>query len=174
LSFQSSAAPVNMLKLSIEDNDPKDVSRMSIIGSPFTYIGDIAVGAGKIGNEKQEFQHDWGLTLGESFGRGIGGYLFNHSDYVVKAKLYTDTKFETLLTNSMYLNPQLYFGGELTRVNHTYGLRISGENKNNNRQGGHYSFSVVPIPGAVWLFGSGMAGLLGLSRRKEKTGALSV
>jgi hypothetical protein len=29
------------------------------------------------------------------------------------------------------------------------------------------NFQVVPIPGAVWLFGSGLLGLIGISRRKK-------
>lgn len=31
----------------------------------------------------------------------------------------------------------------------------------------------VPIPGAVWLFGSGVLGLLGIGRRRERTGAVA-
>jgi len=42
---------------------------------------------------------------------------------------------------------------------------------------GHLQFSAVataaavPVPGAVWLFGSAMAGLLGLNRRKASIAA---
>ena len=31
----------------------------------------------------------------------------------------------------------------------------------------NFSFSVVPVPAAVWLFGSGLIGLVGLARRKK-------
>lgn len=31
----------------------------------------------------------------------------------------------------------------------------------------NYSFTVVPIPPAVWLFGSGLLGLVGVARRKR-------
>lgn len=34
--------------------------------------------------------------------------------------------------------------------------------------GGNYSFHVVPIPGAIWLLGTGLIGLVGL-RRKTRT-----
>ena len=30
------------------------------------------------------------------------------------------------------------------------------------------AFSAVPVPTAVWLFGSGLAGLIGAARRKSK------
>ena len=33
--------------------------------------------------------------------------------------------------------------------------------------------SPVPIPGAVWLLGSGVLGLLGIGRRRERTGAVA-
>ena len=29
--------------------------------------------------------------------------------------------------------------------------------------------SPIPVPAAIWLFGSGLLGLLGLSRRRQKT-----
>ena len=29
------------------------------------------------------------------------------------------------------------------------------------------SFTVVPVPAAVWLFGSGLIGLIGIARRKK-------
>jgi hypothetical protein len=29
------------------------------------------------------------------------------------------------------------------------------------------AFSVVPIPAAIWLFGSGLLGLIGIARRKN-------
>ncbi len=44
-------------------------------------------------------------------------------------------------------------------------LKSNGDNDYNDMVVGA---KVVPIPGAVWLFGSGIAGLLGLSRRKAK------
>ncbi|HHJ36602.1 MAG TPA: VPLPA-CTERM sorting domain-containing protein [Gammaproteobacteria bacterium] len=34
-------------------------------------------------------------------------------------------------------------------------------------QSGNVGTAVVPIPAAVWLFGSGLIGLIGLTRRKK-------
>ena len=34
-------------------------------------------------------------------------------------------------------------------------------------KGGDLAYGVVPIPSAVWLFGSGLIGLVGLARRKK-------
>jgi hypothetical protein len=33
---------------------------------------------------------------------------------------------------------------------------------------GDVSASVVPVPAAVWLFGSGLLGLIGMARRKKE------
>lgn len=46
-----------------------------------------------------------------------------------------------------------------------YDANSGGFNFNFNLQG---TMSVVPVPGAVWLFGSGLLGLMGVARRKKK------
>jgi hypothetical protein len=33
----------------------------------------------------------------------------------------------------------------------------------------NFTFNVVPIPAAIWLFGSGLLGLIGIARRKTRT-----
>ena len=43
-------------------------------------------------------------------------------------------------------------------------VRDANWGENQTLQG---SWSVVPVPGAVWLFGSGLIGLIGIARRKE-------
>ena len=40
-------------------------------------------------------------------------------------------------------------------------------NFNNSRNGQANAASIVPIPAAVWLFGSGLLGLVGMARRKK-------
>ncbi|BAV33871.1 hypothetical protein SCL_1566 [Sulfuricaulis limicola] len=46
-----------------------------------------------------------------------------------------------------------------------YDPGFGGHNFNFNLQG---SMTVVPVPAAVWLFGSGLLGLVGMARRKKK------
>lgn len=189
LSFQVSAAPVNMLKLSIEDNDLADVKRMGIVGSPFASAlpsdNDIVVGAAKVVSGV-EFVHDWGLELGDTsyrccyersivittvFLNAADGFNNLNPGHIISAQLYTDTTFTNRLYSYLYGGDTIL--SDLKKVNHTYGLRITGVGA---RTRGSYTFNagVVPIPAAVWLFGSGMAGLLGLSRRKAKAAIPSV
>lgn len=47
-----------------------------------------------------------------------------------------------------------------------YDTQYGGFNFNFNLKG---TMTVVPIPAAVWLFGSGLLGLLGMAGRKKKT-----
>jgi len=182
LSFQASAAPKRTLELSIEENqrNASEINLMSIVGSSIVDAEkDFVVGAAKTrGGWNGLFEHDWGLTVESSYSQTeIGGFtpIKCNGCTILAVNLYTDTFFSKILDDSYqkYFDSEIYFGGNLTRA-HTYGLRILGYNNNSM---GSYSFSVgspMPIPGAVWLFGSGMAGLLGLSRRKAKTGTLSV
>jgi hypothetical protein len=46
-------------------------------------------------------------------------------------------------------------------------LGIDGSLADTNLAAIEYSFTVVPIPPAVWLFGSGLLGLVGIARRKK-------
>jgi len=48
------------------------------------------------------------------------------------------------------------FGGQFTVEEGDFGIRIDD-----------VSFNAVPIPAAVWLFGSGLLGLVGIARRKK-------
>ena len=53
------------------------------------------------------------------------------------------------------------------------GIAVQGGVREYNADGGLYSFNygvkVVPIPAAVWLFGSGLLGLVGVARRKSNS-----
>ncbi len=45
-------------------------------------------------------------------------------------------------------------------------LGLDGSLADTNLAAVEYSFTVVPVPAAVWLFGSGLLGLVGIARRK--------
>ena len=57
-------------------------------------------------------------------------------------------------------------GGTPTLVNGDYPLTNVLLNTTNN-DGAAYAGPVVPIPAAIWLFGSGLIGLVGIARRKK-------
>lgn len=61
--------------------------------------------------------------------------------------------------------------GQYNIVNHDYSVewssQINGGPFNKTTGYWHLEGTVVPLPGAVWLFGSGLAGLLGFSRRSR-------
>ncbi len=46
-------------------------------------------------------------------------------------------------------------------------LAIDGSLNDTNLAPITYSFTVVPVPAAVWLFGSGLLGIVGVARRKK-------
>ena len=45
-------------------------------------------------------------------------------------------------------------------------LSLDGSLRDTNPARIEYSFTVIPVPAAVWLFGSGLLGLVGIARRK--------
>ncbi len=47
-----------------------------------------------------------------------------------------------------------------------YYLKISGDATNGGRFHSQYATSAVPVPAAIWLFGSALVGLVSVSRRK--------
>lgn len=178
LSFQASAAS-NTLQFSAVNSG----------GSPMTVISAIAdynndnlnddqvVGGVQLpkGNSVQ----DWGISLGDREDRRIANYssFAGNLGEITAVGLYSDTSFTIKIAAAVFKasDSNWVLRSELTDVDHVYGLRVES-NRAANSTNGSYSTnaSVVPIPGAVWLFGSGMAGLLGLSRRKAKASTLSV
>lgn len=68
------------------------------------------------------------------------------------------------VSNLMRLYPDQTFTRIAGTFDHAVGSRVGGANI---RVGGVYVISPVPIPGAVWLFGSAIALTVGLSRHKK-------
>jgi len=68
-----------------------------------------------------------------------------------------------------------YWSGSALDSYNAWGFRFShGRQDINGQLGGHFAWAVrsgdvsaVPVPAAVWLFGSGLIGLLGLAKRRH-------
>lgn len=136
---------------------------------------------GPFNTDEGIFQHIAGLTIGESYSvsfeqsisfsttglQGVGGYFdvkFGNvtkqsanmirpdqgvkADWLNQSLIFTATAEIQTLTFQAVLNPD----DPGARVS----LGLDG-----------VSISAVPIPSAVWLFGSGLIGLVGIARRKK-------
>lgn len=78
-----------------------------------------------------------------------------------------------LFTN---IQSDFYWSSVDISTNYAWGLYFDGGYQNSNyKPGSYYAWavhsgdvgaSIVPIPSAVWLFGSGLLGLIGVARRK--------
>ena len=159
-------------------------------GSIFTYRVDYAPGTTVIGAQDPQgfYESDgtqqtyWGgIAYTTLFDVGFGVYSYNvanggeweidfQSDHVTWIHLgngfFADTA--TGLTNWGF-NPT--FGLDFSRDT-TLGLmpaEVTGRDATGAPvfSNGRVLSSVVPVPAAVWLFGSGLLGLIGISRRKK-------
>lgn len=84
-----------------------------------------------------------------------GNYLFVFADYFL-----SDTEAAAgINTNDTIRNTSVGGHGD-------YRVTFSSDLLNFSLSGNTITASPVPVPGAVWLFGSAMAGLVGFSRRK--------
>ena len=90
---------------------------------------------------------NWGLNHTGDFDNLIASWYWSGTEYAVSPDHAWDF--------------YMYFGGQYgyNKINYNcYGLAVrSGQ------------VSAVPVPGAIWLFGSGMAGLVALGRRRKGT-----
>jgi hypothetical protein len=98
---------------------------------------------------------------GATYGRS-GWLLVNHIGFDADAfELFDVTT--NLIGNSLTVNGNLGFGWGFDHLG-------SGVARSNDMRIGTFSFqtTVVPVPAAAWLFGSGLVGLLGLGFQKRK------
>jgi len=178
LSFQASAASNTLQFSAINSNG----SPMTVISAIADYSNDSLDDDQVVGGVqmlKGNLVQDWGISLGEREDRRIANYSSfagNHGK-ITAVGLYSDTGFTKQIAGAVFKasDSNWVLRGELTKVDHVYGLRVESTRDANSTNGSYSTnASVVPIPGAVWLFGSGMVGLLGLSRHKAKASTLSV
>jgi len=94
----------------------------------------------------------------------IGGSFFN---FKIAGASFFDTKDETLL--GYFGLPSGGYRGGLNISFDTIGAPAVGTTFNSDtlRSGDVINSPVVPVPAAVWLFGSGLLGLVGIARRKK-------
>jgi len=94
-----------------------------------------------------------GCAVGDGFSNGIiADITANNTQAVANIKdLYTLSYYDT----QDYVNTNLNTNTPDDYVNYTYGHALVRD------------ISAVPVPSAVWLFGSGLVGLVGFARRKK-------
>ncbi len=104
--------------------------------------------------------------MGNLFYNVLGGYsntpisLHHNANY----DLFSNIQSEYWSATEYALNPDFTW---------TF-IMSSGSQQSNNKDGSYNAWAVydgdvsaVPIPSAVWLFGSGLIGLIGIARRKK-------
>jgi hypothetical protein len=79
---------------------------------------------------------------------------------------------DTFVLSSHYIIGAYIDTGSLSQVNDTYTIYLPSQLLHSNVADaaiGSYlvKTSVVPVPAAIWLFGSGLIGLIGVARRKK-------
>ena len=92
------------------------------------------------------------------------------------------TGWAELRWDAIQVTPETYYIMELTTDNGSFGIGVNTYDRGQRLEPGiqrdyfdlnfiTYSddafVSAVPVPAAVWLFGSGLIGLIGVARRKE-------
>ena len=119
---------------------------------------------------------------------GPEDYSYSSNDVLATASFFLDTGtsrtgWAELRWDAVELTPESYYIMELTTDNGVFGVGTNTYDRGQILEGGslqrdyfdlnfktYYDESfvptTVPVPAAVWLFGSGLLGLIGLARRK--------
>jgi len=166
LSFQASAAPKPILEISKVDTSSADLAKMSLV-EPHISTEQVS-GYGQIA-KNQTLVHDWGLQSDTADVR-IANYsnIASNKAAITAVGLYSDTSFTTKIASAVLKDNQWVLRGVLGIADHVYGLRVEAQGGATLSSGSYTTnTSTVPVPGAVWLFGSAIAGLVGFSKRKK-------
>jgi len=166
LSFQASAASLPVMTFTIEDTSVADIGKMNLI--PPSRSTEQVSGYGQM-ERYQSVVQDWGIQA-DTAGVRIANYtnVAGGNAAVTAVGLYSDTSFTTKIASAVLKDNQWVLRGVLGIADHVYGLRIAANGATNVKNGSYTTnVSTVPVPGAVWLFGSAIAGLVGFSKRKK-------
>lgn len=99
---------------------------------------------------------------GNTLNLDVGNMTFSEADDALAELVFTDGAFT-------YLSFSTMFGSDSFFDTYPCGVTcFEGQDDNLNIiEGTWTSYSAVPVPAAVWLFGSGLLGLVGIARRKK-------
>ncbi len=87
-------------------------------------------------------------------------FLYGYPQLSLNAGLFDGLNIEiTFGTSSAFYSQDLWFDG-YDDINDNFGNLVSGTWTD-------FQMTPVPVPAALWLFGSGLLGLVGLARRKK-------
>lgn len=153
----------------------------------FTYSGAtperVAVGSDDIGKQNYE---NVGSVLKTVFGTGdFTGYVgqVDSAGGGKTASFFSDIAYNYLAIHLGGTEVMFDFGSKGVAAGKTLSFTTSGQGFSNFRAFSTIKAvtptpptpgtSTVPVPGAVWLFGSGLAGLIGMRRRKAAASGLA-
>jgi hypothetical protein len=119
-----------------------------VLGSAPTHVGIVWTDGLNFGDVRGPFEttFEWFDTLGNSLGELIAT---NPGDDFFTGE--TEEDFFVGMINASGISE----------------LRILSTGAVNYTEVDHLQYGVVPVPAAVWLFGSGLLGLVGIARRKQ-------
>ena len=166
----------------LDDGLTQTVSgRLSLVGVSVDSKGAITRGSGSVSFTYNGSSLLNPFTLGDPYVFSLGlldtgavadGFEFRYSstDNITDPANPIGASFPNYCTDLGQL--VLDFGcqgiGDITfRLNSAGDWSISGTGASDIGGSGQFSVSAVPVPAAVWLFGSGLVGLIGLARRKK-------
>lgn len=117
---------------------------------------------------------DVDIIFDAGFGASITDFSIDTTTWVSNAVFTAyDMGGNILLTTAItsmqgaYTDPGSYQTIAFSTTNGMSGFSISGSSIEGNTSIDNVVVSAVPVPAAVWLFGSGLVGLAGIARRKK-------
>jgi hypothetical protein len=122
------------------------------------YNAGVLIGTFPLANPEQYSQPDLASQPGN--GNAVFTYILDAAE---------QTEFNTLITGISLANLEIGLAGSMGCVVPATGCQASNDGPDSFLAlAAPGSPALVPIPGAVWLFGTGMVGLLALGRRRKK------